>query len=96
MKNEIACNNLKRLEIAHLHGKFSEEGSIWLDAFFDMEKNHIYFRLGMVDDDDPWLGTETYTYLTCEQVPTLLNKNGIHLLDGLNSKNWREYFVVEK
>ena len=67
-----------------------------MDAFFDMEKNHIYFRLGMVDDDDPWLGTETYTYLTCEQVPTLLNKNGIHLLDGLNSKNWREYFVVEK
>lgn len=96
LNNELICRNLKRLEIAHLHGKKSEEDAMWLDAFFDIEKSKLYFRLSMVDDDDPWFGTETYTYLTCEQVPTLLNKNGIHLLDGLNSKNWKEYFVFEK
>ena len=96
LNNEIAFSNLKRLEIAHLHGKYSEEDSMWLDAFFDIEKHNIYFRLCMVDDDDPWFGTESYTYLICEQVPALLNKNGIHLLDGLSSKNWEEYFVFEK
>ena len=95
LDNEIVCFNLKRLEIAHLHGKSSEEDSMWLDVFFDTEKNNIYFRLCIVDDDDPWFGTETYTYLTCEQVPALLNKNSIHLLDGLNSENWKEYFVFE-
>ena len=63
-----------------------------MDMFIDEENDKIYFRLSTVTDDDPWFGEESYTYLTCEQVPILLNINGIHLLDGLNDSNWKEYF----
>ena len=93
---ERACNNLRRIEIAHLHGIKSEIDDMYLDMFYDKENDQIYFRVSLCDDDDPWFGTEEYQYLRHEQVAALLNKNGIHILDGLHAGNWKEYFDFEK
>ena len=92
INNECICNKLERLEIAHLCGEYGKEDCICLDLYHVIQEDSIYFRLSICDDDDPWFGTETYNYISPEQAIELLNKNGIHLLDGLSDENWKSYF----
>ncbi|MCH5188357.1 MAG: hypothetical protein J1F63_08120 [Oscillospiraceae bacterium] len=92
LNNEILCSGLPNLPIAHLHGKMGEEDDFNLDLRYDQKNDKIYFRSSLVDDPDPWYGTETYKYITAEQAIYLLNKNGIHILDGMNESNWKDYF----
>ena len=89
---ESICNKLAGIEIAHLCGKYGEENCIILDMYHIVQEDSIYFRLSICDDDDPWWGTEIYKYISPEQAIELLNKNGIHLLDGLTDDNWSSYF----
>ncbi len=97
--NESICNKLPRLEIAHLYGEYGNDRDMCLDFFYDGKD--IYFRLYLVDDDSDFLGcyssySELYTYLSPGQAVEILNKNDIHILDGLTAENWREYFCFEK
>lgn len=91
VKKECICNKLSRLEIAHLCGESGKEDSMHLDLYYVAKEDSIYFRISICDDD-PWFCTETYNYLSPEQVVKLLNMNGIHILDGLTVDNWKSYF----
>ena len=92
----LACerkrDHLPRLEIAHLHGSRFGEGAMYLDMYPDIENDVIYFRLSIIDDDDAWFGSETYDYLPPDYAVKLLNKNDIHILNGLTEENWKEFF----
>lgn len=92
VSKEAVCNQLPQLEIAHFCGKYGEEGCVCLDLYHAAQEGCIYFRLSLCNDDDPWEGTETYTYLSPAQAIELLNKNGIQILDGLTDDNWDNYF----
>ena len=92
----LACerkrDHLPRLEIAHLHGSRFGEDAMYLDMYPDRENDCLHFRLSIVDDDDAWSGTELYDYIPPNYAVKLLNKNDIHILDGLTEENWKEYF----
>ena len=92
---ESICNQLPRIEIAHLHGEFGREDDMYLDFFYDETTDTPYFRLCMIDDDDPWWGTESYTYLEPSEISAFLNKNGIHIFDGMTEKTWKSYILFE-
>ena len=96
VSKESVCNQLRRIEIAHLHGEYGREDDMYLDFFYDKIHDKPYFRMLIVDDDDPWWGTEVYTYLEAEEVPVLLNKNGIHVFDGMNESNWKSYIGFDQ
>lgn len=49
----------------------------------------------MIDDDDPRWGTESYTYLELSEISAFLNKNGIHIFDGMTEKTWKSYILFE-
>ena len=91
-EEEKICENIPRLEIAHLYGEIGEEDDFYLDLFYDKKTDKLYFRTLIVADADPWSGWETFNYINFEQAVYLLNKNGIHILDGINESNWKDYF----
>ena len=87
------CQELHGIEIAHLCGGKGEESEMHLDMFFDKESGEMYFRVTICNNDDPWFGTELRNYISPERTIELLNKNDIHILDGLTTENWKEYFA---
>lgn len=95
-EEERVCQSMPRLEIAHLYGELGEEDDFYLDLFYDRKNEKIYFRTSINNDSDPWFGTEVFNYINFEQVVYLLNKNGIHILDGINESNWKEYFDFQE
>lgn len=91
VKNESICNRLKKTEIAHLHGEYARENDMYLDFIYDEAADKPYFRISIIEDDDPWFGSESYQYLEAEEVHGLLSKNGIYLFEGMTELNWKSY-----
>lgn len=90
---ESICKHLPYLEIAFLYGEQYKEDAMYLDLYCDIQSNVLYFRLSIADAEcDPWLSSETYHYLSVTQALSLLNKNGIHIFDGMTEENCNEFF----
>ena len=89
-KIEMDLSYCPKLELAHLYGRVNEADDFYLDLIH--HNSQIYFRACISNDDDSWFGTESYKYISPEQAAKLLNKNGIHILDGINELNWPFYF----
>ena len=84
-------------ELAHLcGGKY--KGYIYLDMYYDLEDRRVYFRLCCSDDDESedWsVGTETYMYVSISDTISLLNKNDIHFLDGLDDETVFDFVIAK-
>ena len=79
---------LPYIEIAFLHGEKSyEEDNMYLDMYYDKETGSLYFRMSLCEDTDPWYGYESYAYVRFPYVLKLLNKNDIHIFDGITAKD---------
>ena len=88
---------LPSVELAHLCGE-KYNGYVYLDMYYDAEGRRVYFRLCCSDDDDSacaWDRMETYLYVSISDAISLLNKNDIHFLDGLNDETVFD-FVISK
>lgn len=83
---------LPKINVAHLYGELYKEDDLRLDLYYDEMNNKPYFRISIAEDDDPWFGRELYSYVSVKQAILLLNKNGIHLWDGMNESNWKDFF----
>lgn len=94
-RKEAICKKLPSIEIAHLYGDYGREDAMDLDFFYDEENDEPYFRLCIIDDDDPWWGSELYAYIEAEAVPVLLRKNGIHYFDGMTKENYKSFIKVK-
>ena len=81
--------------IAHLHGVYGELDDMYMDFFYDKDEDTPIFRISMVDDDQPFFGTQENNYIKADHVPLLLNINDIHLFDGMTEENRRSYIQIE-
>ena len=90
---ESKCRDLSGLEVAHLCGERAQTEEMNLDMFLDKAGGEVFFRLTLCDnDDDPWLTTESRDFISIDRAIELLNKNDIHILDGLTAENLEAYF----
>ena len=66
--------------------------------YYDLEDRRVYFRLCCSDDDESedWsVGTETYMYVSISDTISLLNKNDIHFLDGLDDETVFDFVIAK-
>ena len=83
-------------------GGFSLSNNLWitvetdLDFIYDKAADRPYFRMSIIEDDDPWFGSESYHYLDAEDIHGLLSKNGIDLFEGMTELNWKSYIWFTK
>ena len=68
---------------------------MYMDFFYDKDEDTPIFRISMVDDDQPFFGTQENNYIKADHVPLLLNINDIHLFDGMTEENRRSYIQIE-
>ena len=87
-------HRFSKIGIAHLHGVYGQLDDMYLDFFYDRDEDDLNFRISMVDDDEPFFGTEMYKYIKADHVSLLLNINDIHIFDGMTEENWKSYIQI--
>ncbi len=93
-KKEMKSHRFSKIGIAHLHGVYGQLDDMYLDFFYDRDEDDLNFRISMVDDDEPFFGTEMYKYIKADHVSLLLNINDIHIFDGMTEENWKSYIQI--